>query len=87
MTFWYYFPQITGAGHGIGRELAILFAKQNSIIVCWDLDEKGNEETKQMLNLNGHKRVYTFKYVRSYILRTFISTLSTNQLKIETYKL
>lgn len=54
------FLQITGAGHGIGRELAILFAKQNSIIVCWDLDKNGNEETKQMLKIRGHKRVYTY---------------------------
>ncbi|XP_050424637.1 estradiol 17-beta-dehydrogenase 11-like [Adelges cooleyi] len=52
---------ITGAGHGIGRELAILFAEQKAIIVCWDLDEKGNEQTKDMLKLRGHKRVYTYK--------------------------
>lgn len=56
-----FFDQITGAGHGIGRELAILFAKQNAILVCWDLDEKGNEETKQMLKIKGHQRVYTYK--------------------------
>ncbi|XP_025194726.1 estradiol 17-beta-dehydrogenase 11-like [Melanaphis sacchari] len=52
---------ITGAGHGIGRELALLFAIQNAIIVCWDLDEKGNNETKQILKLKGYKRVYTYK--------------------------
>ena len=55
------FLQITGAGHGIGRELALLFALQNAIIVCWDLDEKGNNETKQMLKIKGYKRVYTYK--------------------------
>lgn len=52
---------ITGAGHGIGRELALLFAIQNAIIVCWDLDEKGNNETKQILKIRGYKRVYTYK--------------------------
>ncbi|XP_015369346.1 PREDICTED: estradiol 17-beta-dehydrogenase 11-like [Diuraphis noxia] len=52
---------ITGAGHGIGRELALLFAIQNAIIVCWDLDEKGNNETKQILKIKGYKRVYTYK--------------------------
>ncbi|XP_001951338.1 estradiol 17-beta-dehydrogenase 11 [Acyrthosiphon pisum] len=52
---------ITGAGHGIGRELALLFAVQNAIIVCWDLDEKGNNETKHILKIKGYKRVYTYK--------------------------
>ncbi|VVC40802.1 Short-chain dehydrogenase/reductase SDR,NAD(P)-binding domain [Cinara cedri] len=52
---------ITGAGHGIGRELAILFAKQNAIIICWDLDEKGNAETEQMLKIKGYKRIYKYK--------------------------
>ncbi|KAL4121408.1 hypothetical protein QTP88_013929 [Uroleucon formosanum] len=52
---------ITGAGHGIGRELALLFAVQNAIIVCWDLDEKGNNETKNILKIKGYKRVYTYK--------------------------
>lgn len=42
--------QITGTGHGIGRELAIRFAKLGSTLVCVDVNAKGNEETVKMIN-------------------------------------
>ena len=36
---------ITGAGSGIGRELAVRFAAEGAEIVAIDVDERGNEET------------------------------------------
>ncbi|GMS92643.1 hypothetical protein PENTCL1PPCAC_14818 [Pristionchus entomophagus] len=50
---------ITGAGSGLGRLMAIEFAKQGCTLVLWDLNEKGNEETKIMLGKSGVK-VYTY---------------------------
>ncbi|RWS00553.1 epidermal retinol dehydrogenase 2-like protein, partial [Dinothrombium tinctorium] len=44
---------ITGAGNGIGRQLAIKFAKEGCRIVLWDIDQKGLDETcKQIESLN-----------------------------------
>jgi 3-oxoacyl-[acyl-carrier protein] reductase len=36
---------ITGAGSGIGRETAILFAKNGAKVIVTDVDEKGGKET------------------------------------------
>ncbi|XP_031755019.1 hydroxysteroid (17-beta) dehydrogenase 13 isoform X1 [Xenopus tropicalis] len=36
---------ITGSGHGIGRRTALEFAKHESILVLWDINQKGVEET------------------------------------------
>jgi NAD(P)-dependent dehydrogenase (short-subunit alcohol dehydrogenase family) len=36
---------ITGAGSGIGRQSALLFAKQGAAVVCVDVNEKAAQET------------------------------------------
>jgi len=38
---------VTGAGHGIGRELALQLAKEGAKVVCWDINEDTAEETVQ----------------------------------------
>ncbi|CAG9581861.1 unnamed protein product [Danaus chrysippus] len=43
---------ITGAGHGMGREMALSFAKLGSIVVCVDINPTGNEETVNMVREN-----------------------------------
>ncbi|XP_008471959.1 epidermal retinol dehydrogenase 2-like [Diaphorina citri] len=53
--------ELTGAGNGIGRELAKQFVQHKVTLVCWDIDEKGNNETKQMLEEQGYKNIHTYK--------------------------
>jgi len=38
---------VTGAGHGIGRELSLQLAKEGAKVVCWDINEETSEETVQ----------------------------------------
>jgi len=44
---------ITGAGSGIGRETAMLFAKEGAKVVVADVNEKGGEETVAEIKKNG----------------------------------
>lgn len=41
---------VTGAGSGIGRAIAILYAAEGAKVVVADIDEKGGNETVQMIN-------------------------------------
>jgi all-trans-retinol dehydrogenase (NAD+) len=46
--------QITGAGRGIGREVALQFAKLGCTIVCWDINLEAAQETAQEVeNIGG----------------------------------
>lgn len=40
---------ITGAGHGMGREMAIRFARLGAEVVCVDVNPAGNEETFKII--------------------------------------
>ncbi|XP_022126313.2 17-beta-hydroxysteroid dehydrogenase 13 isoform X2 [Pieris rapae] len=51
---------ITGAGHGMGREMALRFGRLGSVIVCVDINPKGNEETAEMVKENKGK-AHTYK--------------------------
>lgn len=45
---------ITGAGSGLGRMMALRFAKLGARLVLWDVNTKGNEETAQKVReING----------------------------------
>jgi 3-oxoacyl-[acyl-carrier protein] reductase len=44
---------ITGAGSGIGRETAILFAKEGANVVVADMNERAGEETVAEIKKNG----------------------------------
>lgn len=53
--------QITGTGHGIGRELCFQFAPHGCVVVCLDIDAKGNEETVRLLAQRGYnKRIHSY---------------------------
>ncbi|KAE9419269.1 hypothetical protein Angca_009553, partial [Angiostrongylus cantonensis] len=51
---------VTGAANGLGREIAIKFAKLSCKLVLWDLDEAANEETKAICESLGAE-VYTYR--------------------------
>ncbi|XP_043513968.1 17-beta-hydroxysteroid dehydrogenase 13 isoform X2 [Frieseomelitta varia] len=52
---------ITGTGHGIGRELALKYASLGATVVCWDINEQGNNETVEEIKQNGVSRAYGYK--------------------------
>lgn len=48
---------ITGAGHGVGRELAQQFASEGATIIVTDLDAVRVESTVELLTNGGHKAI------------------------------
>lgn len=44
---------VTGAGRGIGRELAFQLANKRVKVVCWDLDPNTCAETAEIIRENG----------------------------------
>ena len=46
----YYVHKVTGAGQGIGRQLALEFWEQGSTVLCVDIDEEGNQFTVRTIN-------------------------------------
>ena len=49
---------ITGAGSGIGRESAMLFAAEGARVVVVDVEDKGGEETVAAVTKNGGHAAY-----------------------------
>ncbi|XP_032678938.1 short-chain dehydrogenase/reductase family 16C member 6-like isoform X2 [Odontomachus brunneus] len=52
---------ITGTGHGIGKELALRYASLGATVVCWDLNQQGNEETINEIKKMGLSTAYAYK--------------------------
>ena len=49
---------VTGAGHGIGRELSLQLVKLGVRVACWDINKEGGEETAtQVRKLGGEAMV------------------------------
>jgi NAD(P)-dependent dehydrogenase (short-subunit alcohol dehydrogenase family) len=48
---------ITGAASGIGRESALLFAREGAAVACVDLTEAANAETAQMIKDAGGRAI------------------------------
>lgn len=49
---------ITGAGSGIGRESALIFAREGAAIVVVDVNDKGGNETVELVRLAGGSAGY-----------------------------
>ena len=44
---------VTGAGHGIGKEISLQLADQGAKVICWDIYEKTAHETAQNIRRKG----------------------------------
>ena len=56
---------ITGAGNGIGRETALLFAAEGAAVVAVDLDEEALDEVVALIKASGGKAIATVADVSS----------------------
>ncbi|XP_072752201.1 17-beta-hydroxysteroid dehydrogenase 13-like [Anoplolepis gracilipes] len=52
---------ITGAGHGIGKELAIGYASLGATVICWDINEETNKQTMNEIKMMGTNTVYAYQ--------------------------
>ncbi|GAB1864017.1 NADP-retinol dehydrogenase [Camponotus japonicus] len=52
---------ITGAGHGIGKELAIGYASLGATVICWDINEETNKQTMNDIKMMGRNAVYAYQ--------------------------
>ncbi|XP_029663820.1 short-chain dehydrogenase/reductase family 16C member 6-like [Formica exsecta] len=52
---------ITGAGHGIGKELAIQYALLGAIVVCIDVNQQSNEKVANEIKEIKKTSVYTYQ--------------------------
>jgi len=51
---------ITGTGHGIGKELALKYGSLGAKVICWDINEKNNQQTvKEVKSAGGQAFAYT----------------------------
>ena len=44
---------VTGAGHGIGRELALQLARLGVRVSCWDINAEWSERTRKEIEAEG----------------------------------
>ncbi|CAF1011669.1 unnamed protein product [Adineta steineri] len=56
---------ITGSANGLGREIALTFARAGASLALWDIDDIGNRETQQQCLAILHSHNYTSR-VRIY---------------------
>ncbi|MEM8860745.1 MAG: SDR family NAD(P)-dependent oxidoreductase, partial [Chloroflexota bacterium] len=57
---------ITGAGSGIGRAAALLYAQNGGTIVASDIDPNGGMETVEMIQANGGEASFIHCNVADY---------------------
>ncbi|WP_273850240.1 SDR family NAD(P)-dependent oxidoreductase [Guptibacillus spartinae] len=50
---------VTGAGHGIGRGVAIAYSKQGYMVILADVNEEGCKETKSLMEKNAADIILT----------------------------
>ncbi|XP_011699710.1 PREDICTED: short-chain dehydrogenase/reductase family 16C member 6-like, partial [Wasmannia auropunctata] len=52
---------VTGAGHGIGKELAIGYALLGATVVCWDKNEENTNQTMDDIKKMGLDSVHAYR--------------------------
>ncbi|KAL6437448.1 hypothetical protein ACFW04_005139 [Cataglyphis niger] len=52
---------VTGAGHGIGKELAIGYASLGATVVCWDINEETNKQTVNEIKMMKKNTAYAYQ--------------------------
>jgi len=57
---------VTGAGGGIGRATAVAFARTGTKVACLDINEKGVNETVELLNGAGHSIVADLRKIKDF---------------------
>lgn len=60
---------ITGAANGLGRQLAIRFAKKNSKLILWDIDEIALEKCASECKESGCEEVRLIYLLYSFIFK------------------
>jgi 5,10-methylene-tetrahydrofolate dehydrogenase/methenyl tetrahydrofolate cyclohydrolase len=55
---------VTGAGHGIGKELALLYASEGATVVIWDINEKNGSQTVKEIAQLGYPKAHFFVWVK-----------------------
>ena len=56
---------VTGAGSGIGRGVAVMFAAEGAKVVCANRDEASGLETLEMITSNGGEGIWVHTDVRN----------------------
>lgn len=51
---------ITGGGGGLGRALALRFARQGAKVILWDISQPGLDETVDLLRKHGFNDCWSF---------------------------
>ncbi|KAL7744716.1 hypothetical protein ACLKA6_017210 [Drosophila palustris] len=72
------FVLITGAGHGMGKEMALQYAKLGAKVICWDVNEQTNSQTVKEIKQGGGS---AFGYVCNVVRREDIMELAAKMRK------
>lgn len=72
------FVLITGAGHGMGKEMALQYARLGAKVICWDVNEQTNTQTVKEIKQAGGN---AFGYVCNVVKREDILELAAKMRK------
>jgi NAD(P)-dependent dehydrogenase (short-subunit alcohol dehydrogenase family) len=56
-------PKLTGAGNGIGKQIALQLATVGATLICWDVEAAANERTVAEVRKKGGNKVKVHSYI------------------------
>ncbi|WP_164671164.1 SDR family NAD(P)-dependent oxidoreductase [Virgibacillus doumboii] len=75
---------ITGSGSGIGRETALLFAKEGAVVILVDIDENNGKETMNKIKeQNGEAGFYQVDITQEAEVQKFVNLVIKKYRKID----